>query len=448
MIYTILLYLSLVSNLLASNSNNNLHDDIDNIVNQHIFKGYNVGAVVGVLDDNKSKINSYGTNNFNSNERPNQTTLFEIGSISKVFTGILLAYLSIDQQVNLNDSLSKFLPELEHVSTGSITLLELSTHTSGLPRLPTNLLPSNIADPYSNYTEDLLIEFLKTYQLDAHPVPFSWNNYSNVGVGLLGYVLTLATGKSYEQLIYEIITGPLEMRDTVVYLNKNQELRFSTPHSPALKETSPWVLNSLVGAGGIRSTAKDLELFLRANMNPPATLLGEALQLAMEIHAENGDERIGLGWGITLVKDVRLIGHSGGTGGFRSYVGFVPEYQKAVLTLTNTASDIQCVARRSLFNLPCQPDFGLQLPDSLLDTYEGSYFHKATGLMFKIERIHQHLVYELVGQESGLLVATSETEFHISNLAFVTFQSNESGEVESFFIKQGAFEATFKKQTK
>ncbi len=441
-IFTLLASILLFSAATASHADTN--STIDDILSEHIAGDYNVGAIVGVQRQDKSEVWSQGRVKLGRSETPSDKTIFEIGSISKVFTGILLADLVINGIVSLDDPIAKFLPELENVPTGQITLIELSTHTSGLPRLPTNFVPANMLDPYADYTEAKLIEFLVSYPLGSRPTEFSWHNYSNVGVGLLGYVLTKATGLSYEELLRTKITGPLSMPDTVIKLNQEQHARFATPYSASLDEVLPWDLAVLVGAGGIRSTLADLFKFLAANLQPDHTPLAEALKLAQRVHRTNGKDSIGLGFGIWDYASWTMIGHNGGTGGFASYLAFDLKNNVGFIALTNTASSLQCLETLVFQNAECKPNFGASVPDHLLDSYLGTY-RDSTGIEVNITRRARYLVYEIVGHEKGRLVAMSGTKFNVLGVATIEFFTDPSGVVTHFEFKQADFVGRFTK---
>ena len=209
-----------------------LKQKIDPVVSAYISSERNVGAIVGAIDRNNQANWSYGTLEIGKEKPISADTLFEIGSISKVFTGIILASLANEGVVSLNDKISKYLNDLP-LTTAEITLVELSTHTSGLPRLPNNFNPIDIKNPYADYTEDLLLKFIRNFIPEKHPTEFDLKYYSNVGVGLLGYILTMASKKTYEELLKENITRPLGMNDTAVSLNEDQLKRFALGHDTA-----------------------------------------------------------------------------------------------------------------------------------------------------------------------------------------------------------------------
>src|SRR5690606_17265741 len=185
--------------------------------------------------------------------------------ISKVFTALLLADMASKGEVSLDDPAEKFLPEgatIPERGGKKITLAHLSTHTSGLPRLADNMPFADPEDPYADYTEAMMLAFLAQYEL-TRDIGEQWE-YSNLGVGLLGYLLGRAAGSDYETLLRERITGPLGMTDTAITLSAEQEARFAPGLDIYMQPARPWHLNVLAGAGGIRSTANDMLEFASA----------------------------------------------------------------------------------------------------------------------------------------------------------------------------------------
>ena len=266
---------------------------------------------------------------------PPEKILFEIGSITKVFTSLLLAEAVNEGKAKLTDPIGKFLPADVTLKPGTaaITLEQLATHTSGLPALPANFRPANQNDPYADYTVDQLYDFLRAYQPE-HPAPQP-ASYSNVGVGLLGHLLERIYGKPYAELVATRIAGPLGLTDTVIELDSAQADRFAPPHSGSFA-MNPWRLPTLAGAGALRSTAADLARFAQALMDPKDPALAAAWALARQPRAAFGATgHIGLNILIAERNGVTVYNHSGGTGGTRSYLEFVPELHRATVLLVN-----------------------------------------------------------------------------------------------------------------
>jgi CubicO group peptidase (beta-lactamase class C family) len=264
-----------------------------------------------------------------------ERVIFELGSISKVFTSLLLAQTVIEGKAALSDPIAKFLPAdlALDPKVAAITLEQLASHTSGLPRLPSNLGTTVAADPYSNFTVPLLYEFLRQHHpAAAPPQPVE---YSNLGGGLLGHVLERIHGKSYAALLAERISGPLGLADTVIDLDAEQQTRFAIPHSGSVR-VLPWQFGALPGAGGIRSSAADLVQFGQALLSPTSPIHA-AWELARQPHADSGanGDQVGLAIFFATVDGVTFYNHAGGTGGFRSMIEVTPATGRVVVLLLN-----------------------------------------------------------------------------------------------------------------
>jgi serine-type D-Ala-D-Ala carboxypeptidase/endopeptidase len=262
--------------------------------------------------------------------------VFEIGSITKVFTGLLLAQAVERGELWAQTSLGELLKgEVNFASadTAAITLQELVTHTSCLPRLPSNLsMWATISpDPYAQYSRKLLWEMLATHRRPGKgPCKI---DYSNLGMGLLGDVLAYKLGKSYETLIRERITTPLKMASTAIVLDESLHARFA-PAFAGNKPATPWTFDALGGAGAIRSTAKDLHLFTQALVAGRSGPLGAAAERMLKL--QHGDLNDGVGYGI-FVKGGRYW-HNGGSSGFRTMWHFTPDGSDVVVVLSSNGA--------------------------------------------------------------------------------------------------------------
>src|SRR5262245_43489768 len=223
-----------------------------------------VGIVAGVIEPNGRRVVSYGKLANGDPRTLDGDTIFEIGSVTKVFTALVLADMVNRKEVSLDDPAAKYLPEnvrMPERSGKPITLLDLATHTSGLPAIP-NLKPKDPGNPYTDYSVDDLYQFLSGYELSRDPG--SEFEYSNLGAGLLGHVLAYCAGTDYESLIRSRITEPLGMPDTSITLSASMKQRMATGHSLALAPVANWDLPVLPGAGALRSSANDMLTFLSA----------------------------------------------------------------------------------------------------------------------------------------------------------------------------------------
>jgi CubicO group peptidase (beta-lactamase class C family) len=310
-----------------------------------------VWVVVAAVAGDSAEIRCAGTTGPSDPGEPAENTLFEIGSITKVFTALTLARDSLAGTVDLDEPVRQLLPPAVNVpSRGGkeITLRHLATHTSGLPRLPKGmLLPAllhpNTPDPYAGLSAEVIFEGLARTRL--HTDPGRRFRYSNLGGGLLGLALAHRAGISYEALIERDICQPLGLGDTVITLDADQGRRMARGHTRRKQVTPLWNLNALAGAGALRSTATDLVRFARAQLDPPSTALANAIELSHQPHHQiNRWVAMRLGWMATRLRsragDAEMFWHNGGTGGFRSFIGFVPAKQTAVVVLSNTARSV------------------------------------------------------------------------------------------------------------
>lgn len=303
------------------------------LVANRIVDGLSVGYLEG---------EHYGTLHFGSSgpagTKPSNLTIYEIGSISKVFTALLLADAVVRGTIDLNataevaNSAGIRLPSRDGAS---IKWMDLTTHRSGLPRLPSNLPLTNATDPYREYDSKKAAAFLNSYELPRKPGDSQ--EYSNLGASVLGYLVAQKGGKPYEELLRERIAEPLRMTDCTVSLSSDQTKRLATPHNKVGSATSPWTFADLPGAGGVHATMRDMMRFAKAQLNPPAGKLGEAIELAWKQHtaADASGSAMGLGW--MIAGDGQTRWHNGQTGGSHAALFINRELKCAVVVLCNTA---------------------------------------------------------------------------------------------------------------
>jgi len=298
------------------------------------------GLVIGVLSHGERRIFSYGT--------AHPDSVFEIGSISKTFTGLILAQMTVQKKVTLDEPILALLPPGFVGKQGGpvITLLDIATQHSGLPRMPDNFSPENQKNPYADYDPKQLSEFMTKQGLVKPAAPKFL--YSNLGFGLLGYALSQRAGVSYPGLLRDQITGPLHLQDTVINLSPAQRKRLIQGYNAEFDPAEPWDFDAIAGAGAIRSTAADMLTYLDANLHPdkyaagaaprsPAATLPAAIAIDHEPRAEVDSAaqatRIALAW--FIVAKTGSYTHSGGTGGYGTYAVFNPGHDYAVIALYN-----------------------------------------------------------------------------------------------------------------
>ena len=315
-------------------------------VGQALVENQQGAAVVGLLREDTTAVHAFGAVD-STGRRPTARTLFEIGSVTKTFTGLLLADAIERGEVERSTPVTTLLPDSVTIGTAdstTMTLEHLATHRSGLPRLPSNLgATAHPGDPYTAYGDSVLYAFLDDYTLPR--APGTAYQYSNLGMGLLGHLLARRADTTYAALVRRRITGLLGLSETRIRLTHAQHSRFAQGHTRAGPPTSPWHFDALAGAVALRSTAADLLSYLRAHgralaVSPDtATTLHRAMRRATTVHAPTDREstRIGLGWHQSTREGHEVLWHNGGTGGFRSFVALDRGTGDGVVVLVSTA---------------------------------------------------------------------------------------------------------------
>ncbi|HXY08197.1 MAG TPA: serine hydrolase domain-containing protein [Terriglobales bacterium] len=312
-----------------------------------------VGLVVGVLEPSGRRILAYGRLGKDDRRTPKENSVFEIGSATKVFTSLVLADMVDHGEISLSDPAEKYLPpgiKMPRRGGRQITLEELATHRSGLPRLPSNLSPKNQANPYADYSIDQLYQFLSSCRLTRDIG--SQYLYSNLGGGLLGHLLARRAGVSYEQLVRTRIADPLGLNSTRITLSEEMKAQLAEGYDRALHPTPMWDLPTLAGAGALRSTARDLLTFLAAVLGYVPSPLAAAMVATLAVRYPTGIPglEIALAWHISTRDGKEVIWHNGGTGGFRSFLGYEPNERIAVVVLSNagTAAGVDDIGQHLL----------------------------------------------------------------------------------------------------
>ena len=317
---------------------------VDSLVRPYIQQRNTAGVCIAVIKDGKVQKYSYGETKLGEKTLPDaDQTLFEIGSISKTFTAILLADEVTKGKMQLNDPIDKYLPDSigkMRFKDAPITLQTLSNHTSGFPGLPANFFQKgdNEEKPYQNYDEKRMFSYLKNFK-PYREVGVNYE-YSNFAVGLLGTILARQNQTSYEQLIVDKICQPLQMKNTKISLQSTDNQHFAQGYDENGKVTSAWDMNTLAGAGGIRSTVNDLVKYVMANMTAAPKELQEAINLTHKTTFNKDKNVIGLGWVLPSKTNSNLYFHNGGTGGFRSFAGFDKERQIGIVILSNATESV------------------------------------------------------------------------------------------------------------
>jgi serine-type D-Ala-D-Ala carboxypeptidase/endopeptidase len=427
------------------------------IIRQRVEEKRSAGIVVGLLDpDGSRRVVAYG------DPGPGQPPLdgnsvFEIGSISKVFTATVLADLAQQGKVRLDDPVQKYLPAGVRMPSRDgmqITLLNLSEQNSGLPRMPDNFHPADPSNPYADYTVQDLWDFLSHYTLTRDPG--AQFEYSNLGVGLLGQALSRATGMSYETMERRIVWRPLGMEHTAVTFTPWMKAHLALGHDEEGQVVPNWDLPTLAGAGAIRSTTNDMLAFLAANLHPERGPLERAMAFAHEERASGGSPsmRIGLNWFSLNAGPDTIVWHNGGTGGYRTFVGFIASKKIGVVVMTNSggtgADDIGFHLLDPVIPLaprpePEKPHTAIALPASAMAPFVGRY-ELAPTFMLDVTLDGDSLFVQATGQSRIRLWPESTTGFFVKEInAQIRFVRDSAGAVTALVLHQNGVDQTAKK---
>jgi CubicO group peptidase (beta-lactamase class C family) len=404
-----------------------------------------VGIVVGVIDPSGRRTAAYASTR--KEEGPvDANTVFEIGSVTKVFTSLLLADAVRRGEVALTDPVSKYLPpnvKVPERGGKKITLVDLATHTSGLPRMPTNFHPKDPGNPYADFSVAQLYEFLASVELTRDIG--SQYEYSNLGGGLLGHALARRAGTDYETLVRTRILEPLGMKSTAITLSKSMKEHLTSGHDAGLQKVANWDLPTLAGAGALRSTANDLLTFLAANIGIEKSPLAPSMAAMIAVRRPTGTPNleIGLGWHIWTRNGHEIIWHNGGTGGYRTWIGFEPKSRTGVVVLSNTstnagADDIGLHLLDPAVPLlqPAKERHEVKVDAAVLEKYTGRY-QLAPSFIITVTREGDQLFAQATDQPRFEIFAESPREFFLKVVdAQLTFVVDANGRATSIVLHQ------------
>jgi serine-type D-Ala-D-Ala carboxypeptidase/endopeptidase len=324
-----------------------------------------------------------------------------------------------------------------------ITLLDLATHTSGLPRLPANIHPKDPGNPYADYTVAQLYEFLSSYELTRDIG--SKYEYSNLGGGLLGYVLALRAGTDYETLLRTRIFEPLGMKNTAITLPKEMKDRLATGHNAGLQPVPNWEIGTLAGAYALRSTANDLLKFVAANIGLQKSPLAAAMAAMTVPRRPTGAPGldIALAWHILTRDGHQIVWHNGGTAGYRSWIGFDPQTRTGVVVLSNTFTPagvddigVHLLDSSSPLLPPAKVRQEVKVDPAVLEQYTGSY-QLAPTFVITITREGNQLYAQATGQPRFEIFPESPREFFLKVVdAQITFVVDASGRATGLVLHQ------------
>jgi CubicO group peptidase (beta-lactamase class C family) len=416
------------------------------LINRIDVQRQGIGIVVGIIGPHERRVVAYGSLEKGNPRTLDGDTLFEIGSITKVFTALIAADMAQRSELKLDDPIAKYLPTNVKVPERhgrQITLIDLATHTSGLPRMPENFRPKDPNNPYADYSVDALYSFLSSYELRRDTgIKYV---YSNLGFGLLGLGLAQRAGMDYEQLVVKRICDPLGMSSTRITLSDTLRERFAEGHSSDLVTVPHWDINTMPGAGALRSTANDLLTFLAAMMNYSKNPLADAQKTTLAITRPTDWPfwATGLGWDIDTSGGSEIISKGGDTAGFSTYIGYRPATGVGVVVLANTEApgtdrigQHLLDARYPLWVPEYSPSNEPSIQAPTLDRYVGHYELIPT-LVLTVTREADQLFVQLTGQPRAAVYPKNETEFYYKTVdAQITFESNGRPEAAALVLHQ------------
>jgi CubicO group peptidase (beta-lactamase class C family) len=425
-----------------------------------------VGIVVGLITPQGRRVIAYGHLEKGDSHPVDGESIFEIGSVTKVFTSLLLSQMVQRGEMALNDPVAKYLPgivKFPQMDAKQITLVDLATHTSGLARMPTNFDPRDPNNPFVDYSAQQLYQFLSGYTLTRDPG--SQYEYSNLAAGLLGFIVSRRAGMPYEELVRKRICEPLKMNSTTITLTPEMRERLAVGHHVVgLQSVDNWDFGApLASAGAIRSTANDLLKFLAANLGYKKTPQAGAMKAMLTVRRPTGipDLEVALAWHIWTSDGKEVIWHNGATGGYRSFIGFDPKNRIGVVALSNTRSQqgVDDIGRHLLDDkvplwVPTKQPTIFQVDPTAFDGYVGTY-QLAPKALIAVTRQGDHLYAQKIGYALDVqtighakveIFPEGKQEYFVKGVdTRLTFVTDEQGRAGELLVREGASEVHAKR---
>ena len=423
--------------------------EVEVILNKHLIANNKAkGVAVALVDASGIRVVTAGMARPGEAVKPDD--IFEIGSVTKTFTGLLLAIADEKGEAKLDDPVEKFLPDgikLRDSAGAPILMVDLATQRSGLPRLATNMQPKNPKDPYADFTERDMIDFLKNFTpTRARNAQYE---YSNIGFGLLGYALTRAAkAASYEELLTTRILQPLNMSSTTSD-PKKFTARLAQPHDASGQPTPVWDLPiAHAGAGAMRSTAGDMGRYVEAISGLKSSALTKAIDVATKMR-EQGPGRInpiGLAWMTAPFNNRQFLNHDGGTFGSSSSLLVDPVSRESVFVVANSSVKLNDIALHLMDNRHslAEREFPktVAVGAGVLAGYVGVY--KLNDEMnIQVRVTGEKITAQATRQGEFEIFPESESKFFAKVARIVmTFGDITDGKAGSFVLEQGGSKLT------
>ncbi|HEX3798790.1 MAG TPA: serine hydrolase [Verrucomicrobiae bacterium] len=336
------------------------------------------GIVVGLVDEHGSSVVSYGKLDNGTDQDVNGNTVFEMGSVTKTFTALLLQDMIDRGEMKLDDPVAKYLPASVTLPTyngKALTLFDLATQTSGFPHDPDNYDPKLADHPFADYSVERMYEYLSHYKLTR--APGTRFGYSNLGVGLLGHLMCLKAGTNFESFVMDRICRPLKMDSTRITLTPEMKGRFVQPHNPAGYAVPALDFGTLEGSGALRTTGNDMVKFMSAGLGFPPSGLTSSFEKTQQLHFHDPRANVGLVWWILQpIPGTTMVFHNGGTGGCSAWIGFDKARRRGVTILSSwrwfDIDNFGWYLLHAEWQSDHRPD-GKKINRQVLDSYVGQY---------------------------------------------------------------------------
>lgn len=397
------------------------------------------GLVVGLYDAGRREV--YGFGKGPGGAVPDGSSLFELGTLTRVYTGLLLADAIQRREIELDAQIAEYLPPGVTVPIrdgAAITVRHLALHGSGLPPVPPGVAGASPANPFAGYDEEALYRDLARTQLAF--APGAAMQVSTYGTGLLGFALGRRLGTGYARALQTRVLAPLELRDTGLAIPAAAATRRMVGTDGELAPVSHWTWDALEGAGGLVSSARDQLKLIEAELDAAAggknLPLRNQMRLSQELQLEpGGPENAGLGW---VIDGEGRYWHGGGSGGFRAFIGFDPKTKRGVVALASTASPLVDRLGRALFELFAEtPPKPWTAPTAdQLASYAGRYDFGGTKL--SVVAAGRRLYLEAPDEPRVRLLPVSAHEFWIEPLQAVAIFQKDGDKVTRIVFGVGA----------
>lgn len=421
-----------------------------------------VGIAVALTDGTNMRFVTHGHTSLNKNEAITADTLFDVGSITKTFTTLLLADMVIKGEVKLDDPVERWLPQgmlglkLRDHTGAPIRLLDLATHRSGLPRMPNNMVNGTPHDPYVDYREQQLLLFLKEREVmvesDGGKTTKKRDEayaYSNLGLGLLGYTLARAANTTYSNLLQTRVLTPLGLTSTFLTVPRSETGRYSAGHyldkGVTLRGARHWRFDVIAPAGALAMSAKDIARYGQAASGAIDTPLREAFELTQKRYGDGISPMnpTGLAWILAPLNGRTVVNHDGMTGGFAASLWVDPERKSSVAVLGNASVAVLDIGLHlmepsiPLKNLAAMRATAVAVDAKTMAQYVGTYALTQT-FSVTIRLRDGKLFAQATGQGEFEIFGKNNTTFfaRITPLEIV-FEDVKDGKAASFSLTQG-----------